>query len=71
MGVVRRYMNNLGKENWNAVEWIIRYLRGTTSLALCFGGSDTVLQGYVDAIWMVIKKVGGAPPGMCLLWVEQ
>ena len=25
------------------------YLRGTTSHALCFGGSDTVLQGYVDA----------------------
>ena len=24
-------------------------MRGTTSHALCFGGSDTVLQGYVDA----------------------
>ena len=23
-------------------------MRGTTSHALCFGGSDTVLQGYVD-----------------------
>ena len=28
---------------------ILRYLRGTTSHALCFGGSDTVLHGYVDA----------------------
>ena len=27
----------------------MRYLRGTTSHALCFGGSDTTLQGYVDA----------------------
>ena len=25
------------------------YLRGTTSHALCFGGSNTILQGYVDA----------------------
>ena len=49
VGVVSRYMNNLGKEHWKAVQWIHRYLRGTTSHALCFGGLDTVLQGYVDA----------------------
>src|SRR5713101_6860279 len=49
VGVVSRYMNNPGKEHWKAVQWILRYLRGTTSHALCFGGSDTVLQGYVDA----------------------
>ena len=49
MGVVRRYMNNLGKEHWKEVHWIFRYLRGTTSHALCFGGSDIVLRGYVDA----------------------
>ena len=28
---------------------ILRYLRGITSHALCFGGSNTILQGYVDA----------------------
>ena len=49
MGVVRRYMNNPGKENWKAVKWILKYLRGTTSHALCFGGTNNVLQGYVDA----------------------
>ena len=31
------------------VQWILRYLRGTTSHALCFGGSETVLHGYVNA----------------------
>ena len=41
-------MNNPSKEHWRAVQWILRYLRGTTSHALCFGGSDTALQGYVD-----------------------
>jgi hypothetical protein len=30
-------------------------LRGTTSHALCFGGSDTFLQGYVDS-YMVGDK---------------
>ena len=49
VGVVSRYMNTPGKEHWKEVQWILRYLRGTTSHALCFGGSDTVLHGYVDA----------------------
>ena len=48
VGVVSRYMNNPGKEHWKAIQWILRCLRGTNSHALCFGGSDTILQGYVD-----------------------
>ena len=36
VGVVRRYMKNLGKEDWRVVQWIIRYLRGTTSHELHF-----------------------------------
>jgi hypothetical protein len=43
VGVVRRYMNNLGKEHWEEVKWILRYLRGTATHALCFEGSYIVL----------------------------
>ena len=49
VGVVRRYMNNLGKEHWEAVKWILRYLRGNTTHELCFRGSNTILHGYVDS----------------------
>ena len=49
VGVVSRYMKNLGKEHWMIVKWILRYLRGTKNQALCFGGSNIALQGYVDA----------------------
>jgi hypothetical protein len=49
VGVVSRYMNNPGKEHWEAVKWILMYLRGTATHALCFGGSNTILQGYVDS----------------------
>jgi hypothetical protein len=47
VGVVSRYMNIPGKEHWEAVKWILRYLRGTGNHALCFGGLEIVLQGYV------------------------
>jgi hypothetical protein len=49
VGVVRRYMNNPGKEHWEVVKWILRYLKGTDTHALCFGGSNTFLHGYVDS----------------------
>ena len=49
MGVVSRYMNNPGKEHSRAIHWILEYLRGTTYHALCFGGSNIVLHGYVGA----------------------
>jgi hypothetical protein len=43
VGVVRRYMKNLGKEQWEEVKWILMDLRGTSIHALCFGGSDIVI----------------------------
>jgi hypothetical protein len=49
VGVVSRYMNNPGKEHWEVVKWIFIYLRGIANHALCFGGSETVLQGYVES----------------------
>ena len=42
-------MSNPGIEHWNAVKWILRYLRGTSSKCLHFGGSTTTVQGYVDS----------------------
>ena len=49
VGEVSRYMMNLGKENWEAVKWLLRYLRGTSSTSLLFGKGKVTLQGFVDA----------------------
>uniref|UniRef100_A0A3Q7IHL4 Reverse transcriptase Ty1/copia-type domain-containing protein n=1 Tax=Solanum lycopersicum TaxID=4081 RepID=A0A3Q7IHL4_SOLLC len=49
MGDVSRYMANPGKEHWEAVKWLLRYLRGTSSTSLCFGKVKVTLQGFVDA----------------------
>ena len=45
MGVVSRYMANPGREHWEAVKWLLRYLKGTSSVRLCFSKSSVVLQG--------------------------
>jgi hypothetical protein len=42
-------MSNPGKEHWRAVQWIFRYLRGTTDYCLKFGRTDKGLIGYVDS----------------------
>ncbi|KAH9316598.1 hypothetical protein KI387_025225, partial [Taxus chinensis] len=49
VGAVSRFMSDLGKEHWQAVKWILRYLRGTMGKILCYSGSDTSLHGYVDS----------------------
>jgi hypothetical protein len=49
VGVVSRYMANPGKEHWNAVKRILRYVKGTSNVALCYGGSDFTVRGYVDS----------------------
>jgi hypothetical protein len=49
VGVVSRFASNPGKQHWEAVKWILRYLRGTADVPLCFGRADLVVRGYVDA----------------------
>jgi len=49
VGVVSRFMADPGKKHWNAVKRIIRYFKGTSNVALCFGGSELIVNGYVDS----------------------
>ena len=49
VGAVSRFMANPGKEHWNAVKRILRYLNGTSDVALCYGGSECIVRGYVDS----------------------
>ena len=34
VGVVSKYMENLGKEHWKTVKWLLKYLRGTSRISL-------------------------------------
>ena len=53
MGVVSRYMATLGKKHWKAVKgimrYIMRYLKGTMHVCICFRKKDLVLHGFTDS----------------------
>ena len=47
VGTVSRFLSNPGREHWNAVKWILRYLHGIVDMRLCFGGDKPTLLGYL------------------------
>ncbi|GKU93138.1 hypothetical protein SLEP1_g6763 [Rubroshorea leprosula] len=49
VGVVSKFLSNLGKQHWVVVKWIFRYLRGTSHMCLCYGEHEPLLNGYSDA----------------------
>ena len=47
--VVSKFMSRPGKQHWETVKWILRYLKGLSDTCLCFTDASLKLQGYVDA----------------------
>ncbi|KAE8685043.1 hypothetical protein F3Y22_tig00111101pilonHSYRG00028 [Hibiscus syriacus] len=54
VGVVSRYMANPGKEHWNTVKRILRYIKGTSNVALCYRGSNLLINGWVSKLQSVV-----------------
>ena len=49
VGVVSKFMSNPRKAHWEAIKWILRYLKGTSDYVLYFGKNKVQLQGYTDS----------------------
>jgi len=54
VGVLSRFMSELGKEHWITVKRVFRYLRGTSDYGLCYQGRLGFyrvldIRGFVDA----------------------
>jgi hypothetical protein len=51
LSIVSKYMSNPGKPHWQAVKWILRYLKGTKQLGIMFESKQEVacVAGYVDS----------------------
>ena len=49
VGVDSKFMSNPRKEHWKTVKWLLRYLKGTSKVALCFRRGDVTFEGFSDA----------------------
>ncbi|MCO5566392.1 hypothetical protein L7F22_020069 [Adiantum nelumboides] len=49
VGVVSRYMSNPGKKHWEAVKGILRYLKATKNLRICYGSQELSVKGFTDS----------------------
>jgi len=49
VGTVSRFLSNPEKEHWDAVKWILRYLKGTAYVKLCFGNGKSELVCFTDS----------------------
>ena len=50
-------MANPGKEHWDAKKWILKYLRGTLDVSICYKLIDLQIKGFV------IFVIGGDKDG--------
>lgn len=51
VSLVGRFMATSDKEHWQGMKWILRYVKGTLDLGLCFDGiktRDEMVRGYTD-----------------------
>nr|GEX35398.1 hypothetical protein [Tanacetum cinerariifolium]GEX38142.1 hypothetical protein [Tanacetum cinerariifolium] len=52
VSIVSKYLANPGKNHWEAVKWILKYLKGTADVGLVYGrdqGKHVDIDGFVDA----------------------
>lgn len=51
VSMLSRFTSSPSKEHWDALNRLMRYLRGTTNHALCYTGYPPTVEGYSDASW--------------------
>ncbi|XP_057532923.1 uncharacterized protein LOC130810814 [Amaranthus tricolor] len=49
VSLVSRYMSNPGKGHWEALKWLLRYLKDTSNVCLMYGKNSSELTGFCDS----------------------
>ncbi|GKC70380.1 hypothetical protein Tco_1116263 [Tanacetum coccineum] len=70
VSVVSTYLANPGKNHWEAVKWILKYLRGTTNVGLVYGtdrGNHVDVTRFVDSDYAKNPDKGRSITGYAFL----
>ncbi|GKA80657.1 hypothetical protein Tco_0787349, partial [Tanacetum coccineum] len=52
VGKLSRYTSNPGTQHWQAIQWVLKYLKKTMDYRLTYTGYPLMLEGYTDASWI-------------------
>nr|GEX11728.1 hypothetical protein [Tanacetum cinerariifolium] len=47
-----KYTSNPSTQYWQAIQWVLKYLKKMIDYRLTYTGYPSVLEGYIDAIWI-------------------
>ncbi|XP_060967751.1 secreted RxLR effector protein 161-like [Cannabis sativa] len=64
VGNVSRYQSNPGHEHWNAVKYILKYLKSTRNLVLVYKGGALNPIGYIDSDFQASLEDSKSTSGM-------
>nr|GEU35870.1 hypothetical protein [Tanacetum cinerariifolium] len=70
VSVVSRYLANPGKNHWEAVKWILKYLRGTINVGLVYGtnrGNHVDVTSFVNSNYAKDPNKGRSISGYAFL----
>ncbi|XP_062119033.1 secreted RxLR effector protein 161-like [Humulus lupulus] len=69
LSILSCFMSNPGMEHWNALKWLLRYLKGTAKFGLVYQRSNgaLTLNGYVDADFASNNDIEDLQQAICVL----
>ena len=69
VGLVSQFKSNLDKQHWVVVMWILRYLRGTSTVRLHFGLGNPMLEGFTDSYMSVDVDTSQSTSGYVMTYI--
>ena len=72
--MISRYMHDPGRGHWEAVKWVLRYIKGTIDVGLIFEKDFTGKQeciGYIDSDYAGDLDKRRSDNGVCVYTVSS
>ena len=69
--MVSKYMHDPGQRHWEAVKWVLRYIKGTIDVGLVFEKDSRTVSDMLIPIMLVTSTNAGPLRGMYLHYLKH